>query len=436
MAQGTRVAVVALLVAVALFAPSRADACSCVGGTPLCDTFWRTSAVFIGEVVGIAGFEEAAPSGTAGRYLRRRVTLRVDRLFRGQSAPQVEVVTGVGGGDCGYPFQRGEKYLVFANVWDGRLSVSICGPTRRLSDAAEELAYVSRSFAPAVGGRVFGRAQLRSGESLSPGANQTIRLRGHGREWTTATDATGAFEFRDIPAGKYNVEAVVPETLFGSEEVELRDPRGCARADLFIVPDGRITVPVKLASGAIPPQADIQLVFVESLHQHYHRAYEPFSYDSKTGLAVWSRLPPGRYALGINITTTPSRENPIAPVFYPGVKELAKAAVMTLGPGERVTLDPFQLPPPAPMLEVRGTVVRPDSRTVAGLNVRLESGEQYSEGQMIDSAETDKQGRFVLQGVTGSRVRVVAYWTALVSSEPFELTPATAPILIVLRPKK
>ena len=438
MARRRQLGLLAALFTAALFTPSRADACSCVGGRPLCDTFWRMSSVFAGEVIDIVEFEEPTTPGVQGRHLRRRVKLRVDRAFRGDSGAQIEVFTGVGGGDCGYPFQRGEKYLVFASSWEGRLSVSACGPTRRLADATEELAYVSQSFLPAVGGRVFGQAQLGSGQSRSPAANYTIQLRGGGRQWTATTNAGGAFEFMNIPAGKYSLDATVPDTLFVSapSEIELTDPRGCSRADLSIEPNGRITVPVILATGAPPQQIDMELIPVESLKESYQPTYEPFEYDARSGHVEWSQLPPGRYVIGINITRAPGKENPIAPVFHPGVKEPKDATVVLLGPGERVSVAPFQLPTHGALLAVRGTVVRPDSSAVAKVNVRLESAEPFSEGQLIDSTETDSQGRFALQGITGARVRVVVYVNYLLPSEPFELTPETAPILMVLRPPK
>ncbi|HEY7403202.1 MAG TPA: hypothetical protein VIB39_06750 [Candidatus Angelobacter sp.] len=49
------------------------------------------------------------------------------------------VETGLGGGDCGFPFEQGESYLVFA--WkesDGALSTGICSGTAKLGNSGAE----------------------------------------------------------------------------------------------------------------------------------------------------------------------------------------------------------------------------------------------------------------------------------------------------------
>jgi hypothetical protein len=52
----------------------------------------------------------------------------------------VVVFTGSGGGDCGFPFRRGESYLVYASAnTDGWLGTGICGRTAELSRAAADL---------------------------------------------------------------------------------------------------------------------------------------------------------------------------------------------------------------------------------------------------------------------------------------------------------
>src|SRR5688572_3695678 len=128
MARGTQLAV-ALSFAV-LFVPRSIEACSCAHGIPLCESFWLSSAVFVGEAVEIADIE------TRNAVLRRhvvsgkRVTFRVERSFRGPTADELVVQTGTGGGDCGYSFRRGQKYLVFASAWNGGLNVNVCGRTQ------------------------------------------------------------------------------------------------------------------------------------------------------------------------------------------------------------------------------------------------------------------------------------------------------------------
>jgi hypothetical protein len=147
--------------------PSRSDACSCVGGIPLCQSLWTTDAVFSGQVLGIA--EVAEEPGSV--FMRRRVTMRVSEVFRGTVGSTVEVITGVGGGDCGYAFQKGEPYLVYASTdAAGTLSTGICSPTKTLASASQEIAYLNQVRSrPSAAGRIFGSVRYQTDPDAPPG---------------------------------------------------------------------------------------------------------------------------------------------------------------------------------------------------------------------------------------------------------------------------
>lgn len=52
--------------------------------------------------------------GVEERIFLRRVQLKVEEPFKGVAARNVVLYTGWGGGDCGYMFGRGARYLVYA----------------------------------------------------------------------------------------------------------------------------------------------------------------------------------------------------------------------------------------------------------------------------------------------------------------------------------
>ena len=69
------------------------------------------------------------------------VTFNVSRSYAGQQGKTVDLTTGMGGGDCGYPFEVGKQYLVYA--WkdqSGKLSTGICSGTGLLEDRKADLA--------------------------------------------------------------------------------------------------------------------------------------------------------------------------------------------------------------------------------------------------------------------------------------------------------
>jgi hypothetical protein len=79
------------------------------------------------------------PGKTISIIPRMRVTFSGVRLYRGL-AQEFVIETGLGGGDCGYRFEPGKSYLVYARHEDsGDLSTGICSPTSLLQDAGTAL---------------------------------------------------------------------------------------------------------------------------------------------------------------------------------------------------------------------------------------------------------------------------------------------------------
>lgn len=237
-----RVGLAAFLAIVAF--PTRGDACSCVTGAPLCETFWTTPLVFSGTVLEIV---PAAARNKEPRTLRygRVVRFKVTQTWRGEAAGTLDVRTGMGGGDCGFAFVTGQEYLVYAHGSPGAYSTGICSRTRLVSRASEDLAYLKSALQPAAAGRIFGTATYQRTSSDPPAstvAGYTVTLAQGDRKWTTTTGGDGTYEFRGIPAGSYTVALTVlaTEEVSGPATIELADPRGCATANFTVIIDGRI----------------------------------------------------------------------------------------------------------------------------------------------------------------------------------------------------
>ena len=65
--------------------------------------------------------EETRTSLATGRY-GLLVTFRVRAFWKGVSGSSVQVLTGFGHGDCGYPFVSGQEYRVWARMSTGSQS--------------------------------------------------------------------------------------------------------------------------------------------------------------------------------------------------------------------------------------------------------------------------------------------------------------------------
>jgi len=126
---------IALLGSLWMAPPCETAACSCVGPRPVSVSLGQADAVFSGRVVRVRTV--MVDDAVGGRRHMRRATLRVDRAWKGVDSRTVVVITGMGGGDCGYDFRRRQSYLVFAHrAGSGALHTGICGRTSALARAS------------------------------------------------------------------------------------------------------------------------------------------------------------------------------------------------------------------------------------------------------------------------------------------------------------
>jgi hypothetical protein len=130
-------AVIGALASPLLLASDCAHACSCgaPAGTPQELVNYaesKSETVFAGEVVdsGNLGSPYRFSSETA------TVTLRVSKVWKGEAREKIEVTTVVDEASCGFPFQEGEEYLVYAPK---NMEIALCGETKPLSIAGQDL---------------------------------------------------------------------------------------------------------------------------------------------------------------------------------------------------------------------------------------------------------------------------------------------------------
>ena len=91
----------------------------------------KSKAVFSGTVVAI----DKKPGD-----LYVAVRFKIEESWKGMSNKEATVFTGQGGGDCGYKFEIGERYLVYAYKYDVTdIGTNICQRTASLRQAAGDL---------------------------------------------------------------------------------------------------------------------------------------------------------------------------------------------------------------------------------------------------------------------------------------------------------
>lgn len=124
-----------LLAASLAFGAETGLACTCAPSESPTRELERADAVFSGKVVEIRRHKRAADI-----FARVEAVLRVERAWKGVKTATVSVFTASNSAACGYGFKEGRTYLVYAHEdAEGKLSTGICGRTRRLRDAGEDL---------------------------------------------------------------------------------------------------------------------------------------------------------------------------------------------------------------------------------------------------------------------------------------------------------
>jgi Carboxypeptidase regulatory-like domain len=157
-------------------------------------------------------------------------------------------------GECGYDFQAGETYVVYANNDEGSsnsLSTDVCTRTRRLSEGGQDLAYLFFYKDQPASSRLEGFAttdelyrltydHLHDPQTMkSPVAGVVIELQSDRLTRFTETDGSGRFVFDGLPAGNYKLSAyaagypVNPALLAGPKAFPV-EPKGCSLQVLLL----------------------------------------------------------------------------------------------------------------------------------------------------------------------------------------------------------
>jgi hypothetical protein len=185
----------------------------------------------------------------------RHVRFKVKTTFRGEKEESEEVWTD--SGDCGYDFQVGETYLVYADEDEetDRINTSVCYRNRRLSDAGDDLAYLffyrnggdeSARLDGFVTSDGFYQRDLDKAHDPEkvklPAPGVVLELKSGQARRYTQSDRDGRFVFDGLAGGEYSVsvfDAGYPELvklLAGPAKVQV-EKKGCA-SEMLLAPKG------------------------------------------------------------------------------------------------------------------------------------------------------------------------------------------------------
>ena len=424
-------------------------ACTCVDSPSPWASFQATPVVFVGLVRSIE--EETAEINRFGNIEKVRTALTahfvVEEGLKGISNQEVDVVTGGGGGDCGYHFKSGERYLVYAygterealsssmsrTVIGGRssskqigaLTTSICSRTQPLSQAQDDLDLIRAVIKGKPQARIFGTVHefvsklgdFEKDAEYKPKTGLTIKAEGVSGKYEAITDSGGRFRLDNLKPGKYKVTLILPPAYgmrysFEKNEFEAQVTQGCwgGEVDFTIQTNGSIRGRVYDAQGKpVGEQVQVSIIAYESAGNNMNVIKSRSEYTDEQGRYDFDGVPPGRYLLGINIADVPDKDTPYSKIYYPSGSTPAQATVITLAEGQKLDDFDFHLPPPLTERTITGTVYLQNGKPAASATLELYDLERPDSGVWGVNVKTDAQGRFTVKGFKGRRYQLRAY---------------------------
>jgi len=348
-------------------------ACSCMGTGPVCYAYWQSPTIFRGKVLErtlLPG--QQSLSSFQGGWSHFEVRFSVSEMLRGKPERETVVMTNEGGSACGFPFQDGEEYLVFAysNQATGELWTSTCTRTHKIeaSKVDADLAWMHALATASPGADIYGRLVLPPELSTS-NFSAMINLGGTQKDGTIS-DTQGQYSFKSLPPGRYVISAVMPSgfTTIEPKVVEVFD-KGCAQVDWPVYYDSHIRGRVTDARGRPLEGLLIQLQRGNNA-QNAATGYAGAKIQTTDadGRFDFGRVPPDDYLLSAN-NLGPSPKRPYPRIYYPNTVLDTEATAIHLSPSTIVENVNVTLPNAWKEVVVRTRVLMPDGSPAIGANI-------------------------------------------------------------------
>jgi hypothetical protein len=400
------------------FFVERVEACSCASGETLCDAYQKASAIFVGITLSDVPASSQHEVYALGKgketvtWQEKLFRFSIEQSFKGIEGTEVEVQTGLDGGDCGYGFKKGERYLVYARFDSktNRYHTSICSRTRLYSGASEDLDFLRGLPDSATSTRISGTIRHYTNETNKGGyrisrpmSGIKVLITGQGQTVQAITNDDGVYQVVGLQPGTYKVKAEAPANLSGKElEIKLT-VGGCAAANILIQSDGQISGRITNNQGQAIGHAKVRLIPVaaeKSQNSTSGLLLSKSEYTDQDGRYKFQELPPGKYYLGVNIDEEPRGSWPYPKTYFPGTPDQDKATVIVIEEGEKLTEYSISLPQALPITTIEGAFLWSDGSPVNPGNISCTDLAQKG-GKFYGGGEVDKQGRFRFDSLAG-----------------------------------
>lgn len=403
-------------------------ACSCIRWNKPTVEFRKTPVIFVGTVKVIDSVD-SRELGQEFNFNERKVVFTVEKPLKGVRKEEIAIYTSSQGTACGYPFQTGSRYLVYAYGGSGDqkiYSTGICSRTRLAEQREDEIAVLESLARGKFEPRIYGRVdEIVRGIYLGdraedlPMSGIRITARGANARYETISDDKGEFRFTKLKPGRYVLNLKIPSThKLGGDSWDFDEKpdldftitnRDCP--DFIVIKtrvDGRIKGRVYDYQGK-PVGKDVRVSLITA--QTVDKPDDQIEYISestnKKGYFEFVGIPPGEFYLGINLDVKPHRENPYPKTFYPNVRTSEESVLIKLERGQRLKGFDLILPKPPEMKIIRGRVLR-NGQPVVDATVYVSNRARHDFEDFV-WLKTDQNGEFRAKCLKGIAYRFVVY---------------------------
>jgi hypothetical protein len=413
-----------------------AHACSCGPRPTVLDSYDHSDVVVVLRALSV----EKAEDTNERHYVDgvRSTTMLVEKVFKGNLKVGDEIVFGQGGGaDCIWTFNEksvGHQFLFYLISPDKNSDRSYlpstdlnlwfaggCGRSTGLGGATDDLLYLENMD------KLRGRTRISGTIGVWPTPpelnveRKKIKIIGPKKTYEATTDRHGVFEIYDLPPGKYLVE---PEMSAGYkidpfmlryspsvvrndyEEPEFKknqvaitlEPKKHAGVDIAFQIDNVVRGKVVGPKGKPMVGACVALPLSDA-----GEGGGGGDCTDEKGVFEITSVPSGSYVVAVNVDGKLSSSEPFGTFYYPNVSDRARAAVITIGPGEVINDVNIVVPSLAETITVEGVLRYSDGKPVVDEYVEFEA----EKAERIDgdvNEKTDANGHFslkLLKGVKG-----------------------------------
>jgi len=429
-----------------------AIACTCGPQPTVLEAFEGHDEVVIVRVLSVEKVE-----GKEDRYVHgiRSATMIVEKVFKGNLKVRDEIVFGQGGGgDCIWTYAEesvGHQYLFYLDRPEklsrdeflpskepGAWFAFGCGRSGGLAGAADDLLYLENLKKVRGKTRISGTLDSWQNPDLDV-AGKKVKIIGAKKTYETKTNKDGVFEIYDLPPGKYFIEPEMPagwridasslrysSSVVGNDigRPELKTLRQVA---VMLQPKKHASVDISfevenfLRGRVLGPKGRPLEGICLMLLRSEQDKFEPYGCTDGQGRFEISSIPAGDYVLVANRDDKPSQHEPFRRIFYPGVSERERAAVIRVAPGETVEDINMVIPKLEETITVKGVLLYSDGNPVVEHGVNFEVTKTNDKVRGDARAKTDSTGHFtlrILKGLTGELSAEDVLWKSIYKNCP------------------